>query len=108
MSYRMNVSFEMKDGRNFECVYDVRVTPGNTYGPPENCYPDESDVGEPEYFIEGDEVEYKSLPKGLDAIADAMYNADESDKRFKFEQEDLDDGPPDDFGSYEERSYYDY
>lgn len=106
-SYVVTVSFEMSDGRSLTCTYPVSVTPGNYTGLPENCYPDESDVGEAEYAIDGDEISYADLPKGLDAIADEMYNADDSDKRFKFKQTEPDyDGP--DFSDLEERSYYDY
>lgn len=75
----VTVTFEMSDGRTLKCEYGYKVTPGNYSGLPENCYPDEVDVGEPEYFIDDDPVEYNALPKGLDAIADAMYEAGEGE-----------------------------
>lgn len=103
-SYAVTVKFEMRDDRELECRYSVEVTPGNYTGLPENCYPDESDVGEPEYFIDGDEIDYADLPKGLDAIADAMYNEGESDKRFTFKQSEPDyDGP-----DYDPREWDEY
>lgn len=76
--------FEMKDGRTFEMQCVVRCTPGNTWGAPENCYPDEYNSEEPEYFIEGDPIAYEDLPKGLAAMADAMY--DGTDPRFTYHQ----------------------
>jgi hypothetical protein len=103
-SYTMTVTFELKDGRELECVYPVHVTPGNYSGLPENCYPDECDVGEAEYFLDGDEISVARLPKGLDVIAEAMYEADDSDKRFKFKQTEPDyDGP-----DYDPREWDDY
>ncbi len=74
-AYNVTTEFEMQDGRVLSCEYVLAVTPGNYSGLPENCYPDESDAGDPTYFIDGDEVEYKNLPKGLDVIADKLYEA---------------------------------
>lgn len=94
-SYTQTVTFELKDGRKLECVYSVAVTPGNYTGLPENCYPDEAEIGEPEYLLDNDEVAVSQLPKGLSVIAEAMYEADESDKRFTFTQSDMDYEGPD-------------
>lgn len=86
----VTVTFEMSDGRVLECQYAYHVTPGNYSGLPENCYPDEVDVGEPEYFIDGDPVDYANLPKGLSAVADAMYEDGEGDDRFTYKAEEPD------------------
>lgn len=90
----VTVTFEMSDGRELKCEYPYHVTPGNYSGLPENCYPDEVDVGDPEYFIDDDPVSYDELPKGLSAIADAMYENGENDSRFKYTAAEPDyDGP---------------
>ena len=100
----VTVTFEMSDGRTLKCEYGYRVIPGNYSGLPENCYPDEVDVGEPEYFIDDDPVEYSALPKGLDIIADAMYEDGENDPRFtyKAEEPDYDDGDYEDPREWDE------
>lgn len=103
-SYNVTVTFELSDGRELECRYGVAVTPGNYTGLPENCYPDEYDVSEPEYFLDGEEIDVANLPKGLDAIAEAMYDASESDKRFTFKQSEPEDDGPD----YDPREWDDY
>lgn len=54
---QVTVTFEMSDGRTLKCEYGYSVTRGNYSGLPENCYPDEVDVGEPEYSIDGDGIE---------------------------------------------------
>lgn len=87
----VTVKFEMSDGRTLECRYGYGVTRGNYSDLPENCYPDEVDVGEAEYYIDGDEIEYEKLPKGLDVIADAMYEEGEGDPRFHYSENDADD-----------------
>ena len=103
-SYNVTVTFELSDGRELKCEYPVSFTPGNISGPPEHCYPDESDAGEPTYYLDGDEIDVSALPKGLDAIADEMYNADDSDKRFSFKQTEPDyDGP-----DYDPREWDEY
>lgn len=83
-AYDVTVTFEMTDGRTLSCEYGLSVTPGNYSGLPENCYPDECDLGDPTYYIDGDEIAYEDLPKGLDKIADAMYEDGQSDRRFKY------------------------
>jgi hypothetical protein len=93
--YSVTVGFKMKDGRELVCSYSVKVTPGRYYGLPEYCYPDECDAGEPTYYINGEEVE--KLPKGLDTIAEAMYEADDTDPRFSFAYDDSQDFEPPDF-----------
>ena len=82
----VTVSFELSDGRELECRYHYAVTYGNYSGLPENCYPDETDVEDPTYYLDGKEVEVSELPKGLDAIAEAMYDNGESDKRFHYSE----------------------
>lgn len=90
----VTVKFEMSDGRTLKCEYGYKVTPGNYSGLPENCYPDEVDVGELEYFIDDYPVEYSALPKGLNVIADAMYEDGRDDPRFSYKEEEPNyDGP---------------
>lgn len=93
----VTVSFELSDGRELECRYSYSVTPGNYYGLPENCYPDESEVGEPTYYIDGVETDVTKLPKGLEVIAEAMYDNGESDSRFHYNEADVATGY-DDYG----------
>ena len=84
----VTVTFELSDGRELECRYGYAVTYGNYSGLPENCYPDECDVSEPEYFLDGKAVELSELPKGLEAIAEAMYEADSSSRKFSYREDD--------------------
>lgn len=94
-SYTVTVAYKMEDGRTLYCEYDVNVIRGNTCGLPENCYPDEVGVREPVYSIDDEEIAYSDLPVGLVVIADEMYDADDSDKRFTFTQTEPDYDPPD-------------
>ena len=48
-------------------------------------------AGEPTYFIDGEEVDYKDLPKGLDAIADKLYEAGPGE--YSYSQSDVDNEP---------------
>ena len=97
----VTVTFEMSNGQELKCEYGYRVIYGNISGPPEYCYPDETDVGEPTYYLDGDEIDVADLPKGLDVIAEVMYESGESDSRFTYKESEPDyDGPdfePDDY-----------
>lgn len=75
-AYNVKTEFEMTDGRVLSCEYMFYVTPGNYSGPMESSYPDECEIGEPTYCIDGEEVSYNDLPKGLSKIADELYEAD--------------------------------
>lgn len=97
----VTVTFEMSNGQELKCEYGYRIIRGNYSGLPENCYPDETDVGDPTYFLDGDEIDRDKLPKGLEVIADEMYESGESDSRFTYKESEPDyDGPdfePDDY-----------
>lgn len=94
-AYNVTIEFEMQDGRVLSCEYVLSVTPGRYSGPWKDCYPDESDAGEPTYFIDGEEVDYKELPKGLDAIADKLYEAGPGE--YSYSQSDVDNEPDYDY-----------
>ena len=86
----VTVKFELKDGRILQCTYPVWYDAGTYWDPPE------SDVGEPDYELDGDPVNVEDLPRGLDRIANEMYeNSD--DPKFKTVA-DEDDGRPEDLG----------
>lgn len=89
-AYNVTTEFEMQDGRVLSCEYVLSVTP-------EDCYPEESDAGEPTYFIDGEEVDYKDLPKGLDAIADRLYEAGDGEYNYKEERDEPDYEPDYDY-----------
>lgn len=93
----ITVSYYMSDGRLLECKYTETVTPGFTSGLPENCYPDEYETGEPEYFIDGELLSESELPSDIVDIASAMYEADDSDKRFTYKAKENYDGPDYDY-----------
>lgn len=69
--------FEMGDGRTLAVSYGARLTPGGWGGP------EEWDIGEPTYTLEGKEVELSDLPKGLDVIAEKLYNAGPGEFHYK-------------------------
>lgn len=100
-AYNVTTEFEMQDGRVLSCEYGVSYTPAYISGPPEDCYPEESDAGEPTYFIDGEEVDYNELPKGLAAIADKLYEAGPGE--YGYSQSDVDNEP-----DYEPDYYDDY
>lgn len=74
-AYDVTTSFEMTDGRVLECQYVLSVTPAKLWGAPENCYPEESEQSDAVFTIDGQEVDYDNLPKGLSAIADKLEQA---------------------------------
>jgi len=61
--------FELKDGRELVCLYGIERLPGSWYVEPE------VNVGDPVYYLDGEEVEVKALPRGLDKVANQMYMA---------------------------------
>ena len=79
MAYRRHVktSFEMSNGRTLICEYSYIYYPATWDDPAD------SDVGEPTYYIDDEEVEYKDLPKGLDVIADKLYEASYGEFNYK-------------------------
>lgn len=93
------VEFTMRDGRTLSCQYAYHVTPGNTTGLPENCCPDEVDIGEPTFYIDDVNVDFKKLPKGLNIIANRMLEVEETTSEFTYTEEPFDDGM-DDFDDY--------
>lgn len=94
---RVTVGFELKDGRLLECQYLLKVVCGNVCGLPEDCYPDEVEASEEEFFLDGERVEYSDLPRGLGTVANQMAQADSTTAKFTWtEEQEYDDG------------YYDY
>lgn len=68
------VTFEMKNGQTLKCEYGFKYYPATYWEP------SDTDVGDPTYFIDDEEIEYSKLPKGLDRIADDMYENSNSSK----------------------------
>lgn len=97
--YEVTVTFTLTDGRELQCEYTYWYDPGVSSGPADYCYAPESDSGEPTYKLDGVEVDVKNLPKGLDTIAEAMFNDGESDGRFNYREREVkagyDDYEPD-------------
>lgn len=86
------VTWEMKNGLTLCCVYPFHYTPASYWEPAD------SDLGEPTYYIDGDEIEYANLPRGLDRIADLMYEGSIGTMDEDHTDGSMDDGPdPDDF-----------
>ena len=91
--YQVKTFFTLSDGRELECWYEYTHTSGYTSGLPEHCYPDETDVDEPEYYIDGEPVEVSQLPRGLDVIATKLYEA--GDGEYGYRETRLHDDMPD-------------
>ena len=88
-------TFTLKDGRTLACEYGIRVIPGcRTLRNGDPGYPDEVDVGEPTYTLDGEPVEESELPKGLDKIAARLYEAGPGEFGYS-ETEPHDDREPD-------------
>lgn len=98
---QVTVTFEMNDGRILKCQYGYRIIPGNISGPPEFCYPDETDVGEPTYYLDDNEINLSDLPTGLDTIAEQMYEDTGQDKRFSYKEEQFADWGPSDYDDHD-------
>ncbi len=90
ISRRMTVYYETPDGDELVCKYIYHHTPGFISGPPEDCYPDEDEADEPDYYLNGGHVEPDQLSDELAAIAEAMYESTD-DPRFVYKDEELDD-----------------
>ena len=96
--YDVVVTCELEDGRELECKYSYIFTQGYVSGPPEDCYPDETEADEPTYYLDGNEVDYSDLDTWIAVIADEMYEADEGNKKFLYKADlSEDDGGPDDY-----------
>lgn len=88
---QVKVTYEADDGRELVCKYEYETTFGNYSGLPENCYPDETEVGEPDYYLNGEWIEETDIPADLAAIAEAMYEWDaQDDDRFSYQESDHD------------------
>lgn len=88
--YTVTTEFEMTDGRVLSCEYGVSSMPAYTSGLPEDCYPAESEAGDATYFIDGVEVDYEDLPKGLATMADKLYEAEHGE--YNYSETGADDG----------------
>lgn len=87
-SYKVTVTHETESGQHLRVEYEYTIRYGYKSGLPENCYPDETDEGEPTYFIDNKEVDYSNIPAELSDIFDAMAEESaEDDDRFKFKSE---------------------
>lgn len=79
MYYAAAVSFELKDGRLLECKFTMPYTPASYWQP--------SEIGEPsdpEFYLEGEEIDPKDTIKGLNKLCEAMY-CNSNDKRFTYD-----------------------
>lgn len=95
----VNVTFNMKNGLELTCQYSYTVIHGFTTGRPEDCYPDEeTDPSDPVYFLDGTEIAVDKLPKGLEVIAQAMYDDGRNDSRFSYKEDEADNSA--DFDDY--------
>jgi hypothetical protein len=86
---QVTTKFELADGRILRCEYGFMHDPGGWDAPPE------TDVGEPTYYLDGDEVTVEELPKGLDVIAQRMYECGSGEYGYKESFDDGDDYEPD-------------
>lgn len=73
--YNVKTFFEMSDGRGLSCEYVLCVIEGRNYGLPEDCEPSDDEASDPVYTVDGIEVAFDNLPKGLSAIAEKMFEA---------------------------------
>ncbi|HWV46435.1 MAG TPA: hypothetical protein VN039_10535 [Nitrospira sp.] len=76
----VTVTFEMSNGSILKCEY------GYTSSPATFWEPEDVNVGDPTYYIDDDEISYDDLPKGLDKIADALYEADARSAKFSYRE----------------------
>lgn len=70
----VSVTFKMSNGSILECRY------GYYYQHATWDSPEQTDVGDPTYYI--DDVEVTQFPKGLEKIAEEMYD-ESDDSRFE-------------------------
>ncbi len=70
---KIKVFHETDEGDELRCEFLLHHTPGFTSGLPENCYPDEDDVDDPEYFLNDEYISEDDLPDSLQEIATRMY-----------------------------------
>lgn len=90
-TFDVKVTHELDDGRILMVKYQTTHIPGFLSGLPEDCYPDEDEDTDPQYFIDGNEVEYQDIPAELDDIFAAMAEpAAEDDSRFKVTKKEYD------------------
>ena len=70
MKTLVTATFEMRNGSVLKVEYAHRHWPGTYWEPPED------DVSDPTFYIDDVEVAHDKLPRGLDFIAEHLYEAD--------------------------------
>jgi len=76
MTTLVRTTFTLADGRTLACDYAITITPGvRTLRNGDPGYPDELDVTDPRYSLDGEPVDVDDLPHGLDKIANRLYMA---------------------------------
>lgn len=92
IAYTVTTEHQMQDGRIFSCKYPVIITSGRLGGRPEDSYPDESEAGEPTYYIDNKEVDSKDLATEFSEIADKLYEAGYGEYSYSESEWNYDDG----------------
>jgi hypothetical protein len=83
---RVAVTFNTEDDQELVCKYECDVILGNYSAAPENCYPDEVEPGEPDYYLDGEWIKEDDLPAHLQQIAVDMYERGNDDSRFIYKE----------------------
>lgn len=90
-SYKVKVQHTTESGQKLRVEYISTFYPGFISGPPEACYPDETDDTDPDFYIDGKWVKWEDIPADLEDLFDEMtLNSAEDDERFEFEKKEYD------------------
>lgn len=84
--YTAVVGFELKDGRELECMTTVCEYPATLSGHPDNWEPGWAEKGDSSFYLDGYPIEIGRMPKGLAQVAEAMKDSWEDDSRFTYER----------------------
>lgn len=89
----------LANGTEIACEYSLHCIPGNYTGKPEDCYPDDWEVGAPVFWVDDKQMELDDMPQNIAQAAMRLYM--ESPDEFQYTERAERDFTPDHEPDYE-------